>query len=259
MWIRLRQIAVVTSDLLKTSLDIQTVLGVEACHTDPGVGVFGLKNTLWPIGNQFLECVTPVKDDTAGGRYIQRREGDSGYMVINQVDDVAARMAHVEAIGVRVANHMDYDRGNFEGLQLHPADTGGSFFEMDQMKTADSEELDGAWWPAGSGWSAFSRTERVSGISAAELQAEEPETLAARWAQIAQLDLVVDDSGNPAIEFDNATIRFVEATDGRGDGLGGIDLICIDRDAVLEGAAQRDCVIDDNQVFLGGLRVYLRD
>ena len=54
MWIRLRQIAVVTSDLLKTALDVQTVLGVEACHIDPGVGAFGLKNTLWPIGSQFL-------------------------------------------------------------------------------------------------------------------------------------------------------------------------------------------------------------
>ena len=54
MWIRLRQIAVVTSDLLETALDIQTVLGVEACHTDPGVSVFGLKNTLWPIGESVL-------------------------------------------------------------------------------------------------------------------------------------------------------------------------------------------------------------
>ena len=36
MWIRLRQIAVVTSDLLETALDIQTVLGVEARHTTSG-------------------------------------------------------------------------------------------------------------------------------------------------------------------------------------------------------------------------------
>ncbi|MAU86096.1 MAG: hypothetical protein CMA21_05840 [Euryarchaeota archaeon] len=259
MWIRLRQIAVVTSDLLKTSLDVQTVLGVEACHTDPGVGVFGLKNTLWPIGNQFLECVTPVKDGTAGGRYIQRRGGDSGYMVINQVDDVAARITHVEDIDVRIANHMEYDKANFEGIQLHPADTGGSFFEMDQMKTADAEDLGGSWWPAGSDWSSFSRTERVAGISAAELQAPDPERLAGRWAQIAQLDVIVGDSGNPTIVFDNATIRFVEAIDGRGEGLGGIDLICNDREAVLEGARQRDCVISDDEVSLGGLRVYLRD
>ena len=258
MWIRLRQIAVVTSDLLKTSLDVQTVLGVEACHTDPGVGVFGLKNTLWPIGNQFLECVTPVKDDTAGGRYIQRRGGDSGYMVINQVDDVAARITHVEDIDVRIANHMEYDKANFEGIQLHPADTGGSFFEMDQMKVNGAEDIDGPWWPAGSSWADFSRTERVRSICAAELQAVDPERLSTRWAQIAQLELQSDSEGNPTIEFDNASIRFVEAKDGRGDGLGGIDVDCVDRDAILAGAEQRGCGVNDEQVLLGGLRVYLR-
>ena len=259
MWIRLRQIAVVTSDLLKTALDVQTVLGVEACHTDPGVGIFGLKNTLWPIGNQFLECVTPVTEDTAGGRYINRRGGDTGYMVINQVDDVASRLIHVNELGVRVANHMQYDKGGFEGLQLHPADTGGSFFEMDQMKVEDNETSDDPWWPAGSHWSDFSRTERVRGISAAELQAPDPDRLATRWAQIAQLDVIQDENGIPNIEFDNASIRFVEATDGRGEGLGGIDISCVDRDAVLDGARQRNCGVNDELVLLGGLRVYLRD
>ncbi len=259
MWIRLRQIAVVTSDLLKTALDVQTVLGVEACHTDPGVGIFGLKNTLWPIGNQFLECVTPVTENTAGGRYIDRRGGDTGYMVINQVDDVASRLAHVNELGVRVANHMEYDKGGFEGLQLHPADTGGSFFEMDQMKVEGSEMPDSPWWPAGSHWSDFSRTERVKGISAAELQAADPDRLAARWAQIAQLDVIPAENGTPEIHFVNASIRFVEATVGRGDGLGGIDVICVDRDAVLAGAQQRNCDVNDDLVLLGGLRVYLRD
>jgi hypothetical protein len=107
MWIRLRQIAVVTSDLLETALDIQTVLGVEACHTDPGVSVFGLKNTLWPIGNQFLECATPITTNTAGGRFIERRGCDTVYMVISQVDDVSSRITHVEDLGVRIANHMN--------------------------------------------------------------------------------------------------------------------------------------------------------
>ena len=43
MWIRLRQIAVVAADLHRTGLDIGTVLGAEACFTDPGVKQFGLK------------------------------------------------------------------------------------------------------------------------------------------------------------------------------------------------------------------------
>ena len=55
MWIRLRQIAVVATDLRKAALDIGAVLGAEACFTDPGVKQFGLKNSLWPIGTQMLE------------------------------------------------------------------------------------------------------------------------------------------------------------------------------------------------------------
>ena len=108
-------------------------------------------------------------------------------------------------------------------------------------------------------WSDFSRTERVRGISAAELQTPDPDRLATRWAQIAQLDVIQDENGIPKIEFDNASIRFVEATDGRGEGLGGIDISCVDRDAVLDGARQRNCGVNDELVLLGGLRVYLRD
>ena len=103
MWMRLRQIAVVTEDLRQSALDIGTVLGVEGCYVDPGVGAFGLKNTLWPIGSQFIEVVTPFREGTAGGRYRTRRGGDSGYMFITQVDDVAHRRSRAEELGIRTA------------------------------------------------------------------------------------------------------------------------------------------------------------
>ena len=108
MWIRLRQIAVVTEDLRKSALDIGTVLGVEACFTDAGVKQFGLKNTLWPVGTQFLEVVTPITDGTAGGRYIERRGGDGGYMVITQVDDVARRRERAAELEIRIAHDLSY-------------------------------------------------------------------------------------------------------------------------------------------------------
>ena len=44
-----------------------------------------------------------------------------------------------------------------------------------------------------------------------------------------------------------------------GDGLGGSDVVCVDREAVLAGAEQRNCGVSDDQVSLGGLRVYVRD
>lgn len=257
MWLRIRQIAVVTEDLRETALDIQSVLGLEACFTDPGVGVFGLKNTLWPIGTQFLECVTPFQDDTAGGRYMDRRGGDTGYMVITQVDDVDHRQAHVDEIGVRVAYPLDMPEEGHRGIQLHPADTGGSFFEMDQMLMEGGSEPGGPWTPAGHNWEPYVRTDYVSGISGVELQSPDPDRLAGRWSQISEIELEEHD-GVPTLQADNASIRFVEETDGRGEGLGGIDVVTEDRDKVLAGARVRDCYVSDDEVALAGLRVYLR-
>ena len=48
--------------------DLTDILGVERCYVDPGVGAFGLENTLLPIGRNFLEVVAPVREGTAGGR-----------------------------------------------------------------------------------------------------------------------------------------------------------------------------------------------
>ncbi|HCB34881.1 MAG TPA: hypothetical protein DEP69_07030, partial [Acidimicrobiaceae bacterium] len=246
MWIRLRQIAVTTADLRKTAGDLQTVLGLEPCHTDPGVEVFGLKNVLWPVGTQFIECVTPTGPDTAAGRYQARRGGDTGYMVITQVDDMAPRRAHVDELDVRIAHEMDYE--GFKGMQLHPADTGGSFFEMDQMvdPDGDADAAGGPWLPAGRCWEPYVRTDVVSSISAAELQSPEPDRLAERWGSIAQIDVGTDDDANPTVELDNATLRFVEAVDGRGEGLGGIDVTTVDREVVLENARARGCYVDDD-------------
>ncbi|MEL7156507.1 MAG: hypothetical protein AAFN30_07905 [Actinomycetota bacterium] len=257
MWIRLRQIAVVTADLFESAMDIGAVLGVEACYTDPGVKRFGLKNTLWPIGTQFLEVVTPITDGTAGGRYIERRGGDGGYMVITQVDDVAHRRQRADELGIRVAFDLSHPEGGHDGIQLHPGDTGGSFFEMDQMLMEGGDAVGGPWYPAGDNWEPYVRTDWVGGITAAELQSPEPQALAKRWSDMAEIDLTSAADGSPQIEFENAAVRFVPETDGRGEGLGGIDVIANDRDAILAGARSRDRYIDDDQVSVCGLRVNL--
>ncbi|WP_419841397.1 hypothetical protein [Candidatus Poriferisodalis sp.] len=259
MWMRLRQIAVTTADLARTAADVQSVLGVEPCFTDPGVGVFGLKNVLWPIGTQFLECVTPTRPETAAGRYQQRRSGDTGYMVITQVSDVSARRAHVERLGIRIAFEMNHADQGHVGMQLHPADTGGSFFEMDQMTGPGGDAVGGAWTPAGTNWEPYVCVDRVNGIAAAELQSPEPDRLAERWSEIAQVDLDADAAGHPTIRLDNATLRFVPETDGRGEGLGGIDVSTTDRESVLAAAHRCECYVNDSQVALAGLRVNLVD
>ena len=125
------------------------------------------------------------------------------------------------------------------------------------MLMEGGEQVGGPWYPAGKNWEPYVRTDTVSAIAAAELQSPEPDRLANRWAEIAEIDLTADGAGNPTIELDNATLRFVEETDGRGEGLGGIDVTTNNRDAVLAGAKARDCYVSDDEVAVGGLRVRL--
>jgi len=256
MWLRLRQIALVASDLDAVLDEFRAVLGLEVCFVDPNVKIFGLRNSLMTVGNQFIEVVSPTQDGTTAGRYLERRGGDGGYMVITQCDDHAPRKARVEALGVRQAWGMETE--HYRCMQLHPKDTGGSFFEIDQMVGPGSLDPDGPWEPAGgTGWEAARRLDRVSAIVAAELQANDPAELAARWASIAELPVGADAAGNPTVALDNATLRFVPITDGRGEGLAGLDLAATDADAVMAAARARGCAIGDRQVTICGMRITL--
>jgi hypothetical protein len=91
--LRLRQICLVAHELAPTVDILQDVLGLATCHHDPAVGKYGLENALLPVGTNFLEVVAPTTDGTAGGRYLERRGGDGGYMVILQCDNVEERRA----------------------------------------------------------------------------------------------------------------------------------------------------------------------
>ena len=110
MWLRLRQICLVAQELGPVEKQLNEVLGIDVCFRDPGVGHFGLENALFPIGNQLLEVVAPVEENTAGGRYLEKRGGDGGYMVITQCDDHLLRSARIEELGVRIAHQFDNHR-----------------------------------------------------------------------------------------------------------------------------------------------------
>src|SRR6266852_4402343 len=82
MWLRLRQIALVAHKLALIAQDMHDVFGLEVGFRDPGVKTFGLENALFPVGNQFIEVVSPIQENTAGGRYLDRRSGDGGFDLI---------------------------------------------------------------------------------------------------------------------------------------------------------------------------------
>jgi Glyoxalase-like domain len=257
MPIRLRQICLVAEKLAPVIDDFKAIFAVDVCFEDPAVAAFGLENSLMPIGGNFLEVVAPVKENTAAGRYLKRRNGDGGYMVICQCDThetQLARKARAAALDVRVA--WEHEGKVFHGKQLHPADTGGAFFEIDWDAKGEPE---GHWTPAGgSEWISRTHTDVVKHYSAVELQSADPHGLAERWSSIAEIPLRRDPQGHFEMPLENASVRFAEATDGRGEGLGGVDIAVPDRTRVLTAAAGRGCKVSDDQVMICGVRFNLR-
>ena len=176
--------------------------------------------------------------------------------MITQCDDHTPRRARVESLGIRIVNQFETDE--FRNLQMHPKDTGGSFFEIDEQLGANAHDSDGPWEPAGPDWRAGQVLDRVGGIAAAEIQADDPAAVAARWADIAELPLTQDSAGNPSIQLDNASLRFVPCTDGRPEGLGGIDVLATDKTAIITAAERRGLPNNGaDQVQLCGMRINL--
>ena len=251
--LRLRQIALVAHDLEPVVDDLQGVFSLGTPYNDPGVATFGLRNAVIPAGHQFIEVVAPVREGTAGGRYLERRDGDGGYMVILQCDDHPSVKRRVDELGVRKV--VEHDSDHYCIMQLHPRDTGGSFLEIDVQH--GGEAIDGPWEPAGPNWQEH-RSDTLLAVTAAEIQSDEPDVLAARWSAILDRP-VVSVGGTASIRLDNAVIRFVAATDGRGEGLGGIDVTV--RPDVLNAVARRAVerqltkTAEPTVAMIGGLRI----
>ena len=117
---RLRQVALVAHDCEKTANALQETFGWPDPFHDPGVGEFGLINAVFPVGDTFVEVVSPVQPDTTAGRYLARRGSDSGYMAIFQMPSLDEARQRVTDLGVRVAWKVDLD--DIAGTHLHPKD-----------------------------------------------------------------------------------------------------------------------------------------
>jgi hypothetical protein len=246
--IRLRQIALVAQDLAKAHEDIAAVLGLDYAYDDPGVGKYGLHNAVFPVGNTFLEVVSPTTDGTTAGRLLDKRGGDGGYMVILQVDDLQTARQRVLQVGVRIADQTDGE--GFAFTHLHPKDVGGAIVSLDAMQPWDR------WEWGGPDWQDHVRTDISLGVVGAEIQAVDPAAMATRWAEVLGLPMEATD-GVHRIALDSGEIRFVAVEDGRGEGLGGFDVMVHDPEAVRARATRRGLVNEKGSVVLSGTRVGL--
>lgn len=245
---RLRQVAFVANNLQPVVHDLCAVLGINVAFNDPGVAVYGLENAVMPIGDTFLEVVAPVKADTAAGRYLERRGGDGGYMVILQCEDLAADRARIDELGIRVVEKID--RPGAWGTHLHPRDIGGAILSLDAMDPPES------WAWAGPDWRAAVDTSLVAGITGVAIQSGDPGGMAERWARA--LDREVETDGLAFdINLDDGAIRFVTSLDDRGDGITTLRLFANDPDEVYRRAEARGVLDTDGRIVICGVMIDL--
>ena len=245
---RLRQVVIAARDLEQTVAHLTAVFGLEVSFRDPGVAEFGLVNAVMPVGDTFLEVVSPVSPGAPARRFLDRR-GDGGYMVMLQsarLDDDRRRLA---ALGVRVVWQIDLD--DIRSTHLHPADVGGAIVSLDEPCPP------GSWRWAGPGSERHARNAVARAITGVALAAPEPEALAARWSRV--LDRPATRLGPDRFEIALApgVIRFGRGAADPGAHVRGYDVLVTDRARVLAAARDRGLAVEDGAVLVAGTRLAL--
>lgn len=251
---RLRQVALVAHDLDTVVGQLEKVLGLKVAYNDAGVEKYGLKNAVLSAGTGFLEVVAPFRDDVSAARYLTRRGGDTGYMVILQTADADADSKRIAGLGVRVVDEID--RPIYRAAHFHPVDFGGILTSVDTQRDVDDYlEPYGEWMPAGPNWRE-SRTSDVTDLLAVTISAEDPDALAARWAEL--LDVTADPADGRRLPLAYGAIEFAQAEPGAGTSLSGITLQVADVEAITLRAADAEVVVDDG-VVIGGVHFRLTE
>jgi len=194
---------IAAADLEAVASALRAALGLGEPFRDPGVGEFGLSNVVFELGDCFLEVIAPTGDGTAAGRWIDRRGGDGGYMVIFDVEDLEGARTRAAQAGARVVWQIDLP--DISGTHLHPADMLGAIVSIDRSDPYGSWRWGGPGWTGGIGQAGPGR---LAGII---VSVAEPEEAAARWAGVLGLRVTAGES--PSIALDGAEIVFRRAAD----------------------------------------------
>ena len=244
---RLRQIALASRNLDAVTDNLATVFGLKIAFRDPHIIHYGLRNAVIPAGAAFIEVLEPVRPDASAARFLARRGGDAGYMLILQVADAEAERARISNLGVRVVD--DIDRPGYRAAHFHPNDFGGILTSVDQQRTTgDLLDPFGDWWPAGPDWRE-ARTDEVLDVTAAVLACADPVALAERWSVLVGRPL----SGPLRLPLDRGELRFV-AGDASGTSIQQIELKLGSPEAAMERARRAGLEVSDEGVLIGGVR-----
>ena len=223
---KIRQVALASSNLEETDKTLRHLPGCDQSYADPEIIYFGLDNRLFTLGDCFLEVVSPVQPNTAAGRFLDRRGGDSGYMVIVQVENLAEEKVRLADTAIRTV--FADDRGNSKAVHLHPKDVPGAIPSLDEMSPPES------WFWAGDGWG--QRAGRyVRGILAVEIRSPDPKATGLCWAEAYGIELMPAGEGW-RLEMDGTEIRFAYYAAALEPALMAIDVDAVDLAAICAAA-----------------------
>lgn len=241
MSLRIRQIVLCAADLDAATDAITAITGAPVAYRDPNVAHFGLKNALFVFGDQFLEVVSPMTENSAGARHLARH-GDSAYMLILQTDDFASDRARMDQVGARTVWTSEHP--DIEAFHIHPRDIGAAIVSIDQPRVA-------ADWPwCGERWRDHAGASGVTGVNSVTVGALKPTLMADRWAQV--LDLPeLKDAGAPILGLEGGKVLFEENP---ADLITGFGLVADDPDAVIDAARAHGVATDTTAFTLCGCR-----
>ena len=225
--------------------DLCELFNFEVAFNDPGVAHFGLENAVIPIGTDFLEVVSPVEENTTAGRYLNKRGGDGGYMIIIQVDKFEDSQKLVNEYNIKTVWETDLPKA--KAMHLHPKQMGGAILSLDWMEPKES------WKWAGPNWEK-NISGPIKGIDGVEIQSDDPELMLNTWLRV--LGDVERDHENKIL-LDNTWIKFSQATDGRGPGISAFSLKAENSNEIIERAQNLGFMVED-KITIGGVKFYLK-
>ena len=208
---RLRQAVLAARDPDPVAGELERVLGVRNPFVDEGVAHFGLRNAVYALGDTFVEIVSPITSDTAAGRYLDRRDGDCGYMAMFELADADAVRKRLADLGVRTVWETAHD--DIVDLHLHPKDVPGAIVAVDITDPV------GSWRWGGPHWTAQVPAHDPGGLLGLTVAALDPVATAQRWAAV----LGVEAAGAEVVLADaGQRVQFVSAADDRSQGIVGV-------------------------------------
>lgn len=241
----IRQIVMVSGLRDPIVNDLCELFNFEVAFNDPGVAHFGLENAVIPIGTDFLEVVSPVEENTTAGRYLNKRGGDGGYMIIIQVDKFEDSQKLVNEYNIKTVWETDLPKA--KAMHLHPKQMGGAILSLDWMEPKES------WKWAGPNWEK-NISGPIKGIDGVEIQSDDPELMLNTWLRV--LGDVERDHENKIL-LDNTWIKFSQATDGRGPGISAFSLKAENSNEIIERAQNLGFMVED-KITIGGVKFYLK-